>query len=207
MSEFKILITADLKIPKTIYEVDEESSDTPFECKDENCPLLHIAKQICDSPKKIYSLFVVSLKPFRYVIARRRDGEFHPNLNFEFSNIIKSGICTLQEIFLEWYDFIFNYNTNSTYMHYYHNMDLMVSGNVDTYTGNSYTYHYSKTHNYWQTYIWNTYSYILLYDNLQRKFEFNNDLIAICQNLAHKYDYTTLRIEFDDKSHILTQSM
>ena len=212
MSGLRILINTDLKIPDTIYEVDEESqhqpvsSDKHFQCKDENCPFLHFAKQICESPKRKYSLFVVSLNPFRFVIARRLDGEFHPKLNHEFTNLIKQGIFVLRDIFSEWYDIVFDYNSNITFILYYHNLDLHVNGFFDIYTGNSYNYHYSRRQKYWKTHIWNMYSCMLLYDEPGRKFEFNNNLIAICQNLAQKYDYTTLKIEFDNKSHILTQT-
>lgn len=182
------------------------SSNTHFNCEDENCTLLHLARQICNSPKRIYSLFVVSLLPFRYVIARRHDGEFHNNLNHEFSTLIKQGIFILRDIFSEWYDIIHDYDTNFSFICYYHNIDLDINGFFDIFTGNTYIYQYSKIKKNWNTQIWNVYSCVILYDDINHTYILNDNLINICENIANKYNYTTIRMELDEKSHIITQT-
>ena len=124
------------------------------ECINPDCKILKMCMQ---DQYKIYNLFTVSLEPFRFIIARRKDGMFCPTLNHQFSKILRNEIFDAEKEYAEWYDIIFDRYSMKSYLQYYHNIDLAVKGFIDFTTGNYHNYIYSYQYNYWKIHIWNIY--------------------------------------------------
>ena len=188
--------------PQQLDDSSENIDEHTDKCNDPDCPLLKLALQIYNVDTATYSLFVISLNPFRMVIARRHDGQFHPHLNLEFAQIKKSGIANLQEIFSEWYDIILDYY-GVNLIPYYHNTTLSVYGFTDIITGNSSTYRYSYRRKYWKHHMWNIYTKTLLIDDPGRHFHMDQFIIYKCYEIANQYNYTTIQLDIPINKPIL----
>ena len=80
----------DVHIMETIIESEQETVQLcDSECNDPNCELFKQAMEIYKRGTRTYNLFVVSLSPFRFIIARRIDGKYHQGLNHEFNKMKK----------------------------------------------------------------------------------------------------------------------
>ena len=176
------------------------------ECSDPNCPLLQYAYELCNIGTFTYSVFIVSLRPYRFIIARRRDGSFHKNLNLDFPHFIgKYAGYTLADIFCEWYDLV--YDGSMTYMLYFHNTMLKIYGNTNITKGISCVYHFSMHTCNWNTHVWDIYSRELIYNypGCDFNYQFNYDIIINCSYLVSKNNYTTIKVQISKSMPIISQ--
>ena len=145
---------------------------------------------------KTYSVFLVSLKPYRFIIARAYDNHFIPHLNLYY----KRYTCDYRKIredFTEWYDIFMDHNF-VIHCLYYHNMEMLISGDINIITGNVCVNYFNKDMNIWTKQLWNKFYNILYFDNTNIKFDLNFNLIYVIIALIQKYNFLTIKVDIDD---------